>query len=65
MKVTDLNVGDEVDVSAKNDCPPYDFRGVIIGIDSRGEWGNTIYVVRDQDDDVFEVDVDQISFREE
>lgn len=56
----EFNFNDRVNVSAKGDSPSHDFTGVMIGV--RKTAGQPIvYSVRDQDDDVFDCDPDQLT----
>jgi len=52
--MTPFSIGDEVEVIANINDIFCDFMGTVIGIK-----GNNIIQVRDQDDDVFDVDADQ------
>ncbi len=55
--INDFDIGDQVVVDPKKGNPPHGFGGVIV--DKNYQY-QTISV-RDQDDDVFEVDLDQVS----
>ena len=55
-----FKVGDIVDVTPKENHPPHEFRGRVIGYRSP-----QVVQVKDQDDDVFDVDEDQCQTSEE
>jgi hypothetical protein len=55
-----IPVGSRVLVSPKEDNPPNEFMGVVLSFNTAN--GERYYVVRDQEDDCFCVDPDQVNY---